>query len=68
MYTLASKFGANVHISLQFTLATTYICTDRAVGAGEACLTGQDFGRSVNPISTKEGCNRGVACSLLNLG
>ena len=25
MYTLASKFGANVYISLQFTLATTYI-------------------------------------------
>ena len=24
MYTLASKFGANVYISLQFTLATTY--------------------------------------------
>ena len=24
MYTLASKFGANVYIILQFTLATTY--------------------------------------------
>ena len=24
MYTLASKFGANVYISLQYTLATTY--------------------------------------------
>ena len=24
MYTLALKFGANVYISLQFTLATTY--------------------------------------------
>ena len=28
MYTLASKFGANVYISLQFTLATTYINFD----------------------------------------
>ena len=30
MYTLASKFGANVYIILQFTLATTYTHTSKA--------------------------------------
>ena len=35
-------------------------------GAGGA-MAPTDFSRSVNPISTKEVCNRGVACSLLKL-